>query len=294
VHREPDDWYGLPISDEERERLKVVEARLPRALSGNKLVFQPFLLIRTFIGDHGERPYGGRGYESPDISVSQGDPGSTPEIPPHVGGVPRTGQPNTLYAHVWNLGLAPLIGVHVEFLVFDPSIDFTGQVPLFRGVGRVDLGSRTAPTECHKMVKCPTPWIPTFANDGHQCVIVRATGLGESFSPLHQFQPKQDRHVAQRNMNIAPFGSSQQRLIWRLKKTLPKGAELELYAAGREAQTVVDLLAPGLKVNPRTKQHRISGIEAAPAPGKGEVTVVRLEGVRRREVLGGFTLVLVP
>ena len=34
------------------------------------------------------------------------------------------GKPHTLYAHVWNLGLAPLVGISVEFLVFNPSIAF--------------------------------------------------------------------------------------------------------------------------------------------------------------------------
>jgi hypothetical protein len=294
VHREPDDWYGLPVDDDERQRLKALEEKLPRALEGNKVVFQPFLLIRTFVGDRGVRPYAGRGWESPDISVMQGDPSATPAVPPHTGGTPVAGQPNTLYAHVWNLGLAPLIGVTVEFLVFNPSIAFTNQQPLFRGLARVNLGGRTAPQECHKLVKCQAAWVPVVVNEGHECVIVRASGLGDACEPIHQFQPNLDHHVGQRNMNLASFGSSQKGLLAHLKETLPKGTELRLSTAGPDAQFVVDLLAPGFRISSKSKEERIPDLEAAPKPQEGEVTVVRIEGVKKQQIVGGFTLVMAP
>lgn len=39
-----------------------------------------------------------------------------------MGGIARANAPNTLYAHVWNVGKAPAFGVRVEFYWFNPSL----------------------------------------------------------------------------------------------------------------------------------------------------------------------------
>jgi hypothetical protein len=194
---------------------------------------------------------------------------------------------------VWNLGLAPLIGISVEFLVFDPSIAFTGQTPLFEARSRVDLGGRSAPQDCHKVVKCPKAWVPTVVNNGHECVMARVPGLGDTLQATHEFQPRYERKVGQRNMHLALFGANQQRLLGQLTKSLPKGAELQFFAVGSEAQYVVDLLAPGLRINPSMKTQRISNLNSAPKPATGHATVVRIQGadVKAGLLIGGYTIV---
>jgi hypothetical protein len=298
VTKDPTDWYGLARTDKERELLNTLKPRLERLQTDNKVVFRPNLLLRTYVGDSGARPYGGVFWESPDIWVAAGDPSSTPAVPPNAGGNPVVGQPNTLYAHVWNLGLAPLAGVSVEFLVFNPSISFAGQVPLFRAVTRVDLAGRSAPTQCHKLVKCPKAWVPTVVNNGHECAIVRVSGVGDTLQPAHQFEPAFDRHVGQRNLNVEIYGGNQQQLLSHLKETLPRGAQMTFQMVGQEAQNTVNLVAPGLRINPQIKTVPIESIGAAPKPARGQATVVRIQGVTRdaagaQVVVGGYTLVLV-
>lgn len=95
--------------------------------------FLPYLLIRQTVGDHGERPITSNSaitYKSmPDIWVFRGDPATAPPIPAgpgfETGGVPVVHMgPNskyTIYAHVWNLGRAPIAGVKVEFFWFEFS-----------------------------------------------------------------------------------------------------------------------------------------------------------------------------
>jgi hypothetical protein len=235
-----EDWFGLPTDDEECKQLRDLSARLRKRLPDNRVVFQPQLLIRTFAGDNGVRPYGGVFWESPDIWLAPGDPAGTPPVPPAPGGIAVAGTPNTLYAHVWNLGMAPIAGALVEFLVFNPSLTFEGQTPLFRGVTRVDLAGRSNPYECHKLVKCPTAWVPTFVNDGHECVIARVSGVGDPLGP-GPFEPAVNRHVGQRNVMVAPYAQDLESLMSQLLETLPSEAELRFWQAGPEAQPLVQL-----------------------------------------------------
>ena len=294
---DPGDWYGLPRNDDELKLLTTLKRRLEALSTDTRVVFLPQLLVRTYVGDLGARPYGGVFWESPDIWVAFGDPSMTPDLPPNPGGSPIVGEPNTLYAHVWNLGLAPLAGVSVEFLVFNPSITFAGQPPLFRAATRVDLAGRSTPSECHKLVKCPVPWVPTVVNDGHECVIVRVSGVGDTLARPHEFEPTYDRHVGQRNLNVAMFGISQQQLENRLRETLPRGAKLLFEVVGVEAQHVVDLVAPRLRINPEIRTQHIANLDSAPKPGPRQATVVRMIGLREEtagasETVGGYTLVL--
>jgi hypothetical protein len=300
VTRDPANWYGLAHDDADRARLDQVSAKArDRAQNSDmRSLFVPKLMMRSGLGDEGKRPYPGVFWESPDIWVWPSDPQHAPAIPPHPGGNPVVGQPNTLYAHVWNLGLAPILGVVVEFLVFNPSIAFPGQTPLFRGLARVDLTSKMAnPKEWHKLVKCPTPWVPTVVNNGHECVVVRVAGMGDRYDPAHQFEPKFDRHVAQKNMHVGLYGSNQATLLERLLKSLPSKATLKYFAVGHESAPVVELLAPGLHPNPNVRAtQQIDSIATAPKPPPGTATVVRIQGIdtQTQAVVGGYTLVLTP
>ncbi len=121
---------------------------------GRAQQFYPYLLVRSFTGDNGTRPFNQVFWESPDIWTAVGEPATTPEIPPTHGGVLPAGQPNTIYAHVWNLGRAPLTGVVVTFYWFNPSLAIDAANANLIGMKRVDLGPRNSPL-CHQLVKCP-------------------------------------------------------------------------------------------------------------------------------------------
>ena len=108
--------------------------------------FEPYLLIRSVLGDRGDRPINVPFWESPDIWTAPGAPADAPDIPPNHGGVVTAARPNTVYAHVWNLGFAPLLGVAVEFSWFNPSFAFDSAHQHLIGIARVDLGGRGAPS----------------------------------------------------------------------------------------------------------------------------------------------------
>jgi hypothetical protein len=186
--------------------------------------FLPYLLVRTTSGDRGRRPVQGVFWESPDIYIDP-DHGAdaAPLLPPTAGGLARAGRPNTLYAHVWNLGKAPAYRVRVEFYWFNPSLGITRADANLVGAAYVDLQNRfttypawtqaTGPTGAyasrgsHAVVRCPTTWVPTFENNGHECLVVRAfEPFLDAVSP-DQFNASGDRHVAQRNIAVVQASS---------------------------------------------------------------------------------------
>lgn len=186
--------------------------------------FLPYLLIRTASGDRGARSIKGVFWESPDIYVTPGQhPTSAPLAPSALGGTARANAPNTLYAHVWNLGKAPAWGVRVEFYWFNPSLGISYESRTLIGTAWIDLGNRFAnypkwtqvdgpsgsylSKGCHAIVKCPEPWNPDFVNNGHECLVVRASEHCFDAVPKKQFSASADRHVAQRNIAVVRSAS---------------------------------------------------------------------------------------
>lgn len=186
--------------------------------------FLPYLLIRASSGDRGGRPFQGVFWESPDIYVTPNQDASTaPLKPPTLGGVAQANVPNTLYAHVWNLGKSPAYRVRVEFYWFNPSLGISRADANLVWAAYVDLANRFTlypdwvgvkesygqwlSQGCHAIVRCPESWVPTFENNGHECLVVRAfEPLLDSLNP-DQFSPIVDRHVGQRNIAVVQAAS---------------------------------------------------------------------------------------
>jgi hypothetical protein len=186
--------------------------------------YLPYLLIRAASGDRGARPYNGVFWESPDVLVRPDtEASSAPLMPTGAGGVAQANRPNTLYAHVWNLGKAPVYRARVEFYWFNPSLGFSRSAANLVGVTYVDLANRFTHLDrwtemqqpyghwlsrgCHAIVRCPTTWVPTYENGGHECLVVRAfEPLLDGMSP-EQFSPAVDRHVGQRNIAVVQASS---------------------------------------------------------------------------------------
>lgn len=204
-----------------------------RPADGNKteVPFLPFLLVRQTVGDHGQRPiatppvtiYG----MMPDIWVFKGDPATAPQIPPgpgfETGGVMELNTKYTVYAHVWNLGRAPIAGVRVDFFWFDfdqGAGDPTNPVNQSRihtlGTARVNLQPRSS-LECHQLVKCPAPLVrqraqssvtgnPALSPSYKFSLLVQVSSLGDPVSaPYH---PLTDRHVGRRDFSYWVQASS--------------------------------------------------------------------------------------
>lgn len=105
--------------------------------------------------------------------------------------------PHTMYAHVWNLGHAPVLGAMVEFFVENLT---EGEPRKLIGATRVDLASRLSPQGCHELVKCPSSFRVTM---NWQALYVRVSGIGDNLNDPNSFDPAQDRHVAR--ADIQPF-----------------------------------------------------------------------------------------
>ncbi|MEO6702910.1 MAG: hypothetical protein ABI140_18780 [Jatrophihabitantaceae bacterium] len=158
--------------------------------------------MRANQGDLGARPVVGPFWESPDILLLAGvDPAVAPARPPELGQTALAGKPNTLYAHVWNFGLAQAPNVIVEFYWCDPSLGIGPSSANLIGQSMVSLGARGS-GRSHAVVKCPIGWVPTFVNGGHECLLVRiwdetSDGLGTP-----PWDAALNRHVAQRNIHV--------------------------------------------------------------------------------------------
>lgn len=254
--------------DLEAARKRLIEYRRGKREGDPLPDFSPALLIRAVAGDRGVRPLSGPFWESPDIWTALGDPASTPAVPPTPGGAPVAGQPNTLYAHVWNLGLAPVLNAVVEFFVFDPSLSFASQTPLFQGRATVDLSGRTSPQTCHRLVKCPQAWVPTIVNGGHECILVRVSAMGDAPEPAHVWDAWADRRVAQRNVGVVAAGTGIGHILKGLQRSRREHDRIELLQIGREAEHVLELTLPQARLDPRVKTQVLA--ELGP---RGELTI---------------------
>ena len=165
-------------------------------------LFLPFLFMRANQGDLGARPVIGPFWESPDVLLLAGiDPAIAPARPPALGETALAGKPNTIYAHVWNFGLAQAPNVVVEFYWCDPSLGINPSSANLIGQTMLSLGARGS-GRAHAVVKCPVGWVPTFINGGHECLVVRcweetSDGLGTP-----PWDAAMNRHVAQRNIHV--------------------------------------------------------------------------------------------
>lgn len=225
--------------------------------------FMPYVMIRSYAGDKGARPMaaGSVFWESPDIWTAVGDPASTPQIPPNQGGTAVAGKPNTVYAHVWNLGRAPIAGARVEWYWFNPSLGIDGAHAHLIGTTGVELNPRGFPG-CHKLVKCPTAWVPVMENGGHECLVARISAFGDPLNPAHLWDSWADRHVAQRNIAVVAAKAEIHKLLGSLDFSRPKNSMVRLFQLGHEAAHAVALMAPHLKIDQAVKTNLLAELQA--------------------------------
>ena len=169
-------------------------------------LYLPFLFIRANAGDLGARPVVGPFWESPDVLLLAGvDPSVAPPVPPELGETALAGMPNTVYAHVWNFGLSQAPNVVVEFYWCDPTLGIGPTGAHLIGQTMVPLGARGS-GHSHAVVKCPTAWMPTFVNGGHECLVVRIWDETSDGIGTPPWDASLNRHVGQRNIHVVAAG----------------------------------------------------------------------------------------
>lgn len=127
---------------------------------------------------------------SPDIWVVE-DPNSEAEIQPIAN------QPCYIMAKVRNNGSSAAINATVKFYWGDPSIGITRATANFVGSSNVNLGPGDV-----QNVLCLTQWVPTFLNDGHECLLAEAYHDTDMLGMDLNFNVEADRRVAQKNLSV--------------------------------------------------------------------------------------------
>ena len=257
MSEDPPPWFDKQSSDTDdrsaKRRKAALLEELPKLLArqkerGRANSFYPYLLIRSVLGDRGDRPINVPFWESPDIWTAPGEPAAAPAVPPDHGGTVTAGKPNTVYAHVWNLGFAPLAGIRVEFYWFDPSAGINGSHANLIGTARCELAARGMPGS-HKLVKCTKAWVPVMKNGGHECLVARASGIGDPLG-ANEWAPWANRHVGQRNISVVMAGVEVSNLIGALNKVHMFGTRLQLIQVGpKEGELVRHLAVPNLRLS---------------------------------------------
>ena len=202
-----------------RQDLQVARAELNRMRNGNSEPrpvtradgFWPYLLIRSYPGDVGQRPqHPGdlpyQGMVSPDIVVTA--VGATPDtrvsdrndmaaVSAQGEHWMTSGTRYDLWVHVWNLGRCGATGVRVRIRQFQPMPpDMPGPQHTFLGGIGVHLAERT-----HSVVKVATIAAPTLWNVEQPLLLV-ATADCFSDPASGDLSPGADRHTALRDIFI--------------------------------------------------------------------------------------------
>ncbi len=148
----------------------------------------PWLLMRYSLSDRGLRPIapGDVFWASPDIWIESSDPM----------GQAVAGEDNFVHARIFNLGAADAAPVKVDFYWADPSLGLGPATMNPIGSEWVEIFS-----DALIDVRCGKPWVPTYLNGGHECVVVQCDN--HILDPLRRpFQPTLDRHVALHNLAV--------------------------------------------------------------------------------------------
>ena len=281
-----------------------------------KDMWLPFLFMRAFPGDTGTRPVVGPFWESPDVYILPGvAPDLAPPVPPQLGQTALAGQDNTVYAHIWNLGRGQAREVVVEFYWCNPSLGFNPVGAHKIGTAVTWLGARGS-ADCHKVVKCPTSWVATYQNGGHECLLVRAWDVAADPMTTPEWDASINRHLGQRNIHVVPAGQNVDGLQFSVGQLFGHAADiavtrhapatmpwLQLHSGQRgqfPGQAVgtggLMLAAPGRLGTGATMQAHGDDAQVvfatgdqAPPPGQGHV--YRVTASQQGQLIGGYTVV---
>ena len=211
----------------------------------------PYLLVRAFSpGDRGARPIWPPivCWESPDILLI--DAAYTgPFDPNRLVLSPVAGRTYRVFVRVWNLGLFPAVGVHVQAWVIAVGFFGTGNQndPYYQqhhigGAWIPELTDRQRPGSV-AVVEIGPPWTPGPGDTGHECMIVSVSCPADHFDgPL---LVNEHRHVGQRNLDILAPAASALKLITTLAGLVPKGFTLELTHGGPAVVPLLQALGGG-------------------------------------------------
>ncbi|MFB7470023.1 hypothetical protein [Kitasatospora sp. NPDC056184] len=205
----------------------------------------PYLLVRAFSpGDRGQRPIWPPTpcWESPDLLLIDASY-TGPFDPGRLVVSPAAGRAYRVFVRVWNLGLFPGVGVHVQ--AWAVATGFFGAAntddPYYQqhhlGGAWVDLKDRRDPG-CVAIVELDRRWRVDPELIGHSCMLASVSCPADHFTGA--LLVNKYRHVGQRNLTVLGPEEDAQPLIALLAgRVLPRGFTLELTHGGPAARPLL-------------------------------------------------------
>ncbi len=179
--------------------------------------YTPFLVIRYTPNDVGLRPlpWGSPFWDSPDIWIESSDPLGQ--------GVP--GEDNFVHVRIHNLGLADAAPVQVDFYWANPALGLGAA-----SMNHIGTEWGIIPGLNYQEIRCNTPWVPVYVNQGHECLMVNCSNF--TADPITApFQPWLDRHVGQKNVTVLPAQAGQSlNFTLEVVNLFPLPAQVEIMA----------------------------------------------------------------
>jgi hypothetical protein len=160
-----------------------------------------FLFIRSYDGDNGTRPGANNVpyWKSPDVNVSPVSSLNAYTTELNVGTV------YNIECLVHNRGDIIVPSAKVEFYLVTPSLGFDT-----RFAKKIGLASTWV--NCYASAKINIQYLIPPADAGHRCLFARVFSFSPLDIPVHdtKLNPYEDRHIGQKNLNIATQSSAMQ------------------------------------------------------------------------------------
>jgi hypothetical protein len=207
--------------------------------------YSPWLVAPCHARDYGLRPLasGVPYWASPFIWTESPDPS----------GNPLAGAENHLVARIFNVGSATAAPTKVDFYWADPSVGLGAGDAHFIGTEFVEVQPMTS-----RVVRCATPWVPSYLNGGHECVFVQCDN--HVLDPLRNpFEPWNDRHVGQRNLAVLP-PVAQTFMLWAPAGMEGVREELRVTAMRGALRTMANMRRPAAQVFGEAAARLLAGL----------------------------------
>lgn len=241
VETEPDpNWTPTGSAD----RWKGQFSEIGRGRRPRREDVYPYLLIRAMSpGDRARRPLWPPVpcWESPDILLIDATWAGEFSRDRLVTS-PIAGRSYRVFIRIWNLGRFPAAGVHVRAWFVNPGFFGPGNAgnpayaPALIGGAFTDLADRTR-QDATVLVELDRAWDIPPGLTGHECLVASVSCPADPWNGA--FDANQDRHVAQRNLQILQPTASLAAMVRALGPAGDPGAMLEVTLGGPAVEPVL-------------------------------------------------------
>lgn len=182
--------------------------------------------------------------------------------------MPIAGAPIHLWARVRNKGKTGAQNATVRFYWSNPAVGINRTTATLVGSSFVTLNSGET-----KEVLCLTPWVPTFVNDGHECILAEAFHASDPLPPGTEFNVPTDRHVAQRNISVLQTLASMFHQAFEIHNPSRKMRSFTIRAKQGTVEQLTPLRAHFGKAFPKVREGKIAklGFVRTPCPSPREI-----------------------